>query len=564
MNQYFKQLLIYITFLFFVSISACKDKDKNKVGPITEEVVKASNANSAMGNFIENVFTSSDTICTLSDSTKIDYYKVLKSFYAKNDYEPIWSSKKVFNTQANALMNYLDTSIQQGLFKDDYHYSKLKKLKSFLQNDSLNKGTQVMWGNAELMMTDAVVGMLRDLKQGRMQGDSLSWGNDSNKIISYFLPNMEKIRKKEKIDTLLASVQPKHKGYVALKSGIKKFVDSMDNHVYTYVTYPMRDSNSLRKELKKRLGENEILLEANADSIAIVQALKQYQNKYGLKADGQFGAGVAKKMNSSDKNKLYNIAITLDRYKQLPDTMPERYIWVNMPAYYLKVIDTDTIAFESKVIVGKPTTPTPEITSKISDIVLYPTWTVPSSIIEKDILPSLKRNSNALTRRGLYLVNGRGKKIDAGSINWDKYKKGIPYMVQQASGDRNALGIIKFNFDNPFAVYLHDTNQRYLFANGVRCLSHGCVRVQEWKTLANYLVKNDSLRNKIATDTIRYNADSVKNWMAYKKNKIMKLKERVPLFIRYFSCELIGGKIKFYDDIYADDRDMKNMYFAKK
>ena len=309
MNQYFKQSLIYIFFLLLLSVSACKDKDKNKIGPITEEVVKASNANSAMGSFIQNIFTSDVTSLTLSDSSKIEYYNVLKIFYAKNDYEPIWSNKKIFNTQANALMSYLDTSIQQGLFKDDYHYSKLKKLKSFLQNDSLNIGTQVMWGNADLMMTDALAGMLRDLKQGRMQDDSLSWGNDSAKIANYFLPNMEKIRKKERIDTLLASVQPKHIGYVALKSGIKKFIDSMDTHVYTYVTYPIRDSNSMRKELKKRLGENEILLDANADSVAIASALKQYQNKYGLKADGQFGASVAKKMNSSDKNKLYNIAI---------------------------------------------------------------------------------------------------------------------------------------------------------------------------------------------------------------------------------------------------------------
>ena len=561
MNQLFKQPLIYIPFLI-LAISACKEK--HEVGPITEKVVKASDVNNAMGSFIENIFTSNATNYTLSDSSKIEYYKVLKNFYKQNDYEPIWSNKKIFNKQANALMSYLDSSINQGLFKDDYHYSKLRKLKSFLEKDSLKTATNIMWGNAELMMTDALAGMLKDLKQGRMQDDSLSWGNDSAKIANYFLPNMEKIRIKEKIDTLLASVQPKHVGYIALKSGIKSFVDSMDTHDYTYVTYPMRDSNSLRKELKKRLGESEILLEPNADSAEIAHALKQYQSKAGLKMDGQFGASVAKKMNSNEKNKLYNIAITLDRYKQLPDTMPERYIWVNMPAYHLKVMDSDTIAFESKVIVGKPTTPTPIITSKISDIVLYPTWTVPSSIIEKDLLPSLKKNPNALARRGLYLVNWKGTRIDAGRINWDKYKKAIPFMVQQASGDRNALGIIKFNFDNPFAVYLHDTNQRYLFANGVRCLSHGCVRVQEWRTLADYLVKNDSLRNKVPTDTIRYNKDSVTNWMGDKKNRVMKLKERVPLFIRYFSCELVNGKIKFYDDIYSDDRDMKNLYFTKK
>ena len=563
MYQLIKPIPILLS-LSVLTLGACKQR-KGKIDPVAETAVDASDVNNAMGDYLQFIFTkdSSANTLTLSDNSKIYYYSVLKKFYEENNYDPIWSKKKVFNKQALALMSYLDSSILQGLFKEDYHYNTLKSLMGTLEKDSLHNATQIMWSNAELMMTDALAGLLRDLKQGRMQADSLSWGNDSAKIANYFLPNIIKIKKKEKIDTLLAGIQSKNKGYVALKSGIKSFLDSMDSHVYTYVTYPLKDSNSFRKELKKRLGESEILLDENADSNAIATALKLYQSKYGLKVDGIYGAGVAKKMNANDKQKLYNIAITLDRYKQLPDTMPQRYIWVNLPAYNLKVYDTDTIALESKVICGKPTTPTPIITSKISDIVLYPKWTVPSSIIEKDLLPSLKRNSNALARRGLYLVTGGGKKINAGNINWSKYTKGIPYLVQQASGDRNALGIIKFNFENPFSVYLHDTNQRYLFENGVRCLSHGCVRVQEWKALANYLVRNDSLR-VVAPDTIKFNTDSVKSWMATKDNRTLKMKQNVPLFIRYFSCESVNGKIKFYDDIYFDDRDMKQLYFAKK
>jgi L,D-transpeptidase YcbB len=558
------QLIKPVPYLLLFSViyfTACKRK--GNAGAVSETVVSKFGANDAVAEYMQSVFTKENPTATLSDSTKLYYFKVLQSYYNENDYDPIWTSRKSFTKQANALMAYMDSSILQGLFKEDYHYNTLKKLKLFLEKDSLDNATQVMWGNAEMMMTDALAGMLRDLKQGRMQSDSASWGNDSTKIVNYFLPNITKISKKARIDTLLAGVQPKHEGYVALKSGIKKYVDSMDTKVYTYVTYPMRDSNSLRKELKKRLGESGIELEDKADSTKIATALKSFQNKYDLKADGQFGASVAKKMNASDKNKLYNIAVTLDRYKQLPEEMPERYIWVNIPSYHLKVVDTDTIALESKVIVGKVLTPTPTLTSKISDIVLYPTWTVPSSIIEKDILPSLKRNSNALARRGLYLVTGGGRKINAAGINWSKYKKGIPYMVQQASGDRNALGIMKFNFENPDAVYLHDTNQRYLFENSFRCLSHGCVRVQEWKALANYIVRNDSLR-VVAPDTIKFNTDSVRKWMATKNNRILKLKQNIPLFIRYFSCEMVNGSIKFYDDVYADDRDMKQLYFAKK
>ena len=304
MYQIIKPLLIIISMSVFC-LTACKQR-KGKIDNVTERVVGASGINDAMGDYIQSIFTkdSAANTFTLKDNSKIYYYSVLKSFYEQNNYDPIWSKKKVFNKQALSLMAYLDSSIMQGLFKEDYHYYSLKKLIVTLEKDSLKNATQAMWGNAELMMTDALAGLLRDLKQGRMQEDSLSWGNDSAKIANYFLPNLNKIKNKERVDTVLANVQPKHREYNALKSGIKSFLDSMDNHIYTYVTYPMKDSNTLRKELKKRLGESEILLEEKADSLAIASALKLYQNKVGLKVDGIYGAGVAKKMNASDKQKL--------------------------------------------------------------------------------------------------------------------------------------------------------------------------------------------------------------------------------------------------------------------
>ena len=122
--------------------------------------------------------------------------------------------------------------------------------------------------------------------------------------------------------------------------------------------------------------------------------------------------------------------------------MPEKYIWVNLPAYYLKVWDADTLVMESKIICGKPATPTPLITSAITNMITYPTWTIPNSIIKKDILPGLQRSSNYLARKGYSLLNNKGEEIDPSTVNWSKYTKGIPYKVQQGSGDdkREAAG----------------------------------------------------------------------------------------------------------------------------
>jgi L,D-transpeptidase YcbB len=268
-------------------------------------------------------------------------------------------------------------------------------------------------------------------------------------------------------------------------------------------------------------------------------------------------------MNTSDAERFKRIAITLDRYKKLPDSLPQRHIWVNLPAFYLQVWDSDTLALESKIICGKTATPTPLLSSVITDMVTYPTWTVPTSIIAKQYLPKLKNNPNYLSRLGLKLMTEKGTVIDGSSVNWDKYSKGIPYKVVQASGDRNALGVMKFNFDNPYAVYMHDTNERWLFKNASRANSHGCVRVQEWEKLARYLTLVDSL-NLPAGDTLRYTFDSVKTLLSKKINKRLLVKIPVHVYFAYYSCEGKDGRIRFYDDIYGDDKALREKYFTDK
>jgi len=133
----------------------------------------------------------------------------------------------------------------------------------------------------------------------------------------------------------------------------------------------------------------------------------------------------------------------------------------------------------------------------------------------------------------------------------------------QASGDNNALEVMKFNFNNKYSVYLHDTNQRYLFKNSSRALSHGCVRVQEWQELAFFIARNDSV-NAVKRDSLKYNTDSIRNWVAHKERHRIDVKNQIPLFIRYFSCEGKDGKVVFYDDIYGEDKALREKYFANK
>lgn len=566
--HYYKNPACYLPLLIFLLLISCNAKEQKKDKDIVPDPESINEA--VHRNIISQLQFALDNKGKVDSSFRITLLPVLNSYYEGNDHRPLWSSMEKWVAQAEDLIRYLDKAGEDGLYKEDYHFTSIHALKSSLDGDSVKRMDAVLWTKADLMLTDAFMHILQDLGQGRLQPDSLAWKNNTARHKNYFAANLNRFINGEPIDSVLRSVQPKIKGYWSLKNGIKNFLDSMDTKKYTYITYPYKtgdktDSAAFVKKLLLRLNEAGISnTNAHTDSLQLAGLVKKYQQQKKMNADGKISSSLIRQLNTTDIEKYNRIAITLDRYKQMPDSMPEQYIFVNLPGFYLQVWDADTVVFSSKVICGKPATSTPLISSAISDIVIYPTWTVPTSIIKKEILPGLKKNSNYLARKGLNIYNSKGEKVDPSTVNWSKYSKGIPFKVQQGSGDDNALGVIKFNFNNPFDVYLHDTNQRYLFKNSMRALSHGCVRVQEWQKLAFYIARNDSLRLEKKGDTLKYNTDSISNWIANKQKHRIDIKYKIPLFIRYFGCEGINGSIRFYDDIYDEDKKAKELFFALK
>jgi murein L,D-transpeptidase YcbB/YkuD len=208
------------------------------------------------------------------------------------------------------------------------------------------------------------------------------------------------------------------------------------------------------------------------------------------------------------------------------------------------------------VIVGAAKTRTPLLTSEISNFITYPQWTVPYSIIFKEMLPQIQKSTDYLRKQNLMVVDKNDSIIDPTTINWSKLsKKRFPYLLKQRQGDDNSLGVLKFNFVNKYSVYLHDTNARWLFSKSARALSHGCVRVKEWEKLSHFLVKNDS---------VKYHPDTLRSWIKRQEKHVVYGFRKIPIFIRYYTCEGSDGKVKFYDDIYGEDKILRQMYFADK
>ncbi len=499
------------------------------------------------------------------DTMQLFFLPVLDYYYHKTQYLPVWSSHEQWKPYADSLLNYLARSTADGLFPEHYHYPVLKGLKLFLENDSAKENRKQLWAQADLLLSDAFFHVLQDLKQGRLQPDSLEWKHSKLKQEDFFSTYLNRLLSGDSISSITRILQPGLKEYLALKNSLPLFLDSMDIKKYTYLRYPYKDSLSFLGALLQRFGEAGLFNEeaSGPDSAELSRLLTRYQEKVGLKQTGKLSAALVSSLNNTDTEKLKRIAITLDKYKRLPSRLPEKYIWVNLPSYKLQVWENDSVAMESKVIIGKPGTPTPHISSNISDLVIFPTWTVPNSIITKELLPALKKNPGYLGQKGLALYSNAGDEVDPWSVDWFRYTKGIPYLVRQASGDNNALGVIKFNFKNPYSVYLHDTNQRYLFKNKMRSLSHGCVRVEDWKKLAFYIARNDSLYYP-QRDSFNFNTDSIITWIARKEKHVVPVKKQIPIFILYFGCEGAKGTVRFYDDVYGEDKVLREKYFAHK
>ncbi len=494
----------------------------------------------------------------VDDSIRLAMEPYVNEWYKNRTTTRTWSDQNHWLSWGDSMFHFVEQCEYYGLFPSDYHFRQLESLRSRFTYDSLAMIDAALWSRADIMLTDGFMKIVRDLKLGRLDRDSVTLNKDTALKAGFYFGLLNKILDGSSLTASMDSLEPRIRGYRELRLALRDFVDTMDRTKYTYLAYPYTDSAAFARQLQTRLFESSYITfnTRPADTAELAYAIRKCQVDKGLKPDGRAGPVLVKVLNNTDPEKQKRIAIKLDRYKQLPDSLPKRYAWANLPAFQLQVWDTDTLNFESRIIIGQPQTRTPLLTSEISNFITFPQWTVPYSIIFKEMLPKIQKNVDFLARENLMVVDRYDSIIDPHTINWKKLNKtNFPYLLKQRQGDDNSLGVIKFNFRNKYSVYMHDTNARGLFSRSSRALSHGCVRVQQWQKLARYLIRND---------TTTYHKDTVVAWLKRQEKHVVGFSEKLPLFIRYFTCEASNGHIKFYDDIYGEDKFLREKYFGIK
>ena len=253
------------------------------------------------------------------------------------------------------------------------------------------------------------------------------------------------------------------------------------------------------------------------------------------------------------------LVMNMERWRWMPAELGSTYVWNNIPEFITRVVKNGKIIYAERIIVGKLEYPTPIFSATMRSIEFHPAWVVPPTIVKEDLKPALQRGgpsggpSTAILEQRKLKVRLKGRPVDADTVDWTAVNI-RHYTFIQPPGPDNALGMLKFNFPNRHAVYMHDTPQRGLFAETIRTLSHGCIRVREPERLASLLLAEDK----------GWSTEQVKSLLARDKSSVVKLNWLVPVHLTYFTVVVDeNGKVETFPDIYGVDGRMSAALFGK-
>lgn len=282
----------------------------------------------------------------------------------------------------------------------------------------------------------------------------------------------------------------------------------------------------------------------------LVAVVKAYQETKGLTVDGVIGENTTRSLNTSIDDRIEQVIANLERRRWLPEDLGSRYVFVNTGDYSMLFVDGGQKVFESLVIVGTAKNPTPEIQTTMRGFQTNPHWTVPQSISGEEYLPMLRRDPYALQKSGFRIFeswSSNDSELDPGSVDWSSINpKAFPYRIRQEPGAGNALGYIFFPFQNNYGIYMHDTATRWLFTEGSRNFSHGCIRLQ------NPL---DFVQKVFAVRPAGFDKARVQQVIASGQQAHYTFPEPVTLYVTYRTVTAANdGTPTFRDDVYGRDK----------
>jgi murein L,D-transpeptidase YcbB/YkuD len=301
--------------------------------------------------------------------------------------------------------------------------------------------------------------------------------------------------------------------------------------------------------LRQRLaiaGDLESVAAAGASDVYdsyVEAAVRRFQARHGMAVDGIVREQELKALNIPAQQRLEQLRLNLTRLRDLSKHLKNRYVVCNIPAAQIEAIDQDIVTSRHTAVVGKPDRASPDINSRIVEVNFNPYWTVPVSIVRRDLIPKMQAEPDYLEKNRIRILDARNNELPPSQINWYS-EEAVNYKFKQDPGDFNSMGSIRINFPSPHGVYMHDTPFKNLFGEDFRFHSSGCVRIQNVRDLVNWLLMETPGWSRPEIDEVIRSGD----------RKDARLKAPVPLHWVYISAWATpDGVVQFREDIYNRD-----------
>jgi murein L,D-transpeptidase YcbB/YkuD len=477
------------------------------------------------------------------DDDQWGHTKRLYKLYGNN---PLWlTSTGLHERRTKALTNAILAANTDGMRLDDYPVGALAQAIGTLKQTKNPTAEQL--ATADVILTASYTSLGEDLLTGQVDPRTVAqaWhvNPEEDNVDSALVRNL----RYEQLDKALATMRPTDEDYAGLSKQLQNYrlivakggwqpIPATGDlkpgaHASPVVLTAVRNRLAI-EGIVPASGANKASMiqspqDASASSAAtydhdLAAAVALFQTRHGINVDSALGKETLESMNVPASYRLGEIAANMERYRWLPRSFGKRYIFVNVSAFKLEAYDSGTKTLDMKVIVGQEyqDKATPVFADSMQTVVFRPYWNVTPDIAAKEIFP----------KGAAYMARE----------NMETYQENGQTRVRQRPGPKNALGFVKFLFPNDFNIYLHDTPNHELFKQDVRAFSHGCIRVEKPAELAQWV--------------LGWPADKVQSEMDNPPdNKSVKVPQKIPVYITYFTTYINNGQLYFGNDLYNRD-----------
>lgn len=486
----------------------------------------------------------------------------LRAFYALRQYQPVWTNDSTSPSSLESALQLIAAADTDGLDERDYHLPQLQQLRQ--QADRSVSAAYEL----ELRATQGLLRLAQDLAHGRLPSKVTDpdWHIPRSGFNAATF--LHEAITSGRLRQALEGLPPQHSSYRLLKQILARYRELAANNTQWTpipVTAPIHpgDTSTAIPLIRQRIAQAyaadgitvyQLIPDQNQHyDDALAAAIRAFQEQHGLNGDGVIGKNTLHALNTPLDWKIRQLRISMERWRWLPRNLGARHLLVNTAGFTLIAAENDRPALEMRIIVGREYRSTPSFNSTMSHLTVNPYWNVPASIARKDLLPKQQQNPDFFASSGFEIYPAHDREahtIDPATVDWNRYGQNFPFFLRQQPGEHNALGKVKFLFDNPFNIYLHDTPAKSLFRRDIRTFSSGCIRLEKPLELAAFALQRPELLEKFNTH------------VAGDATVSMHLPEPLPVYLVYITAwaDEAGKWVRFYPDIY--DRDLRALRYA--